>query len=152
MRAAPTFHPPPTHFSANISIYHRPWWRPDVSCHRFNGAPLELSVPASVQRVVLFDRSITKLLHKGCAVRDACPLSLSSTLIPSGHWRCFRGKIPSNLSVSFLSPFNHLLPLESNYFEGTRNVQRKDRSLNERFISNLSGRPFVDRSTVKPRI
>lgn len=76
------FHPP-KHFCANISIYHRPWWRPDVSCHRFNGAPLELSVPASVERVVLFDRSITKLLHKGCAVRDACPRSLSLSLFHS---------------------------------------------------------------------
>lgn len=71
------------HFSTNTSIYHQPWWRPDVSCHRFNGAPLELSVPASVERVVLFDRSITKLLRKGCAVRDACPRSLSLSLFRS---------------------------------------------------------------------
>lgn len=99
------------HFSTNTSIYHQPWWRPDVSCHRFNGAPLELSVPASVERVVLFDRSITKLLRKGCAVRDACPRSLfrSNPLWPGLDWRslrlrrCFRGKIASNRSVSFLS-------------------------------------------------
>lgn len=110
------------HFSTNTSIYHQPWWRPDVSCHRFNGAPLELSVPASVERVVLFDRSITKLLRKGCAVRDACPrsLSLSNPLWPLAIFDAASvEKLHRTVPFPFsrdLSPFNHL-PLAWNRME-----------------------------------